>query len=131
MKSWLIKEENVFKVRQARAWGIICCYCFLCSACIAAELGITHATWRVSELSGDMTQRSIAAGLPNSQLGIRISAGRVCIIVNFIISTYTVCTTILPTITVYLRYSHGSYAAEPLTKIALATDLTREMLRRL
>ena len=31
----------------------------------------------------------------------------------------------------YLRYSHESYAADPLTKMALATDLTRDMLRRL
>ena len=31
----------------------------------------------------------------------------------------------------YLRYSHKAYAADPLTKMALATDLTRDMLRRL
>ena len=31
----------------------------------------------------------------------------------------------------YLHYSHESYDADTLTKMALATDLTRDMLRRL
>lgn len=53
-------------------------WCFLFSACIVAEPGITHATWRVTELSGDLMQRSIVADLPTSHLGMRISARCVC-----------------------------------------------------
>ena len=52
---------------------------FLFSACSAADPVIIHATWIFSWQSGDVMKRSTAAGCPNSQLGMRISAGWVCL----------------------------------------------------
>ena len=44
--------------------------CFLCSAAYAADPASTFASEIILALSGDLTVRSSASGLPNDQLGI-------------------------------------------------------------
>ena len=51
--------------------------CFLSSAATAADPAVRPASEIKVGLSGDTTVRSKAAGLPQSQLEARISAGRV------------------------------------------------------
>ena len=51
--------------------------CLRSSAADAADPAITLASFKVEVFSGDVMVKSKAAGLPNSQLCTRISAGRV------------------------------------------------------
>ena len=51
--------------------------CCLCSVALAAWPAASPASSKTLELSGDVTDKSIAAGLPKDQLGTRMSAGRV------------------------------------------------------
>ena len=60
--------------RQAGAWADI----FRCSATARAWPAEEAAPWRVRGWRGEMTVTSIAAGWPRSQLGRRMSAGRLC-----------------------------------------------------
>ena len=52
--------------------------CFLSSAATAADPAVRPASERRDGFSGEVTERSKAAGLPQSQLEARMSAGRVC-----------------------------------------------------
>ena len=52
--------------------------CFLSSAATAADPVVRPASERRDGFSGEVTERSKAAGLPQSQLEVRMSAGRVC-----------------------------------------------------
>ena len=49
------------------------------SATDAADPAVTLASFKVVGFSGDVTVKSNAAGLPNSQFWTRMSAGRVCL----------------------------------------------------
>ena len=51
--------------------------CFLCSATTAADPAVRPASWIREEFSGEVTERSRAAGLLQTQLETRMSAGRV------------------------------------------------------
>ena len=54
--------------------------CFRTSAAIAADPLATPASVKVVRLSGEVTVRSKAAGLPIIQFCTRISAGRLCLL---------------------------------------------------
>ena len=51
---------------------------FLSSAATAADPAVRPASERRDGFSGEVTERSKAAGLPQSQFEARMSAGRVC-----------------------------------------------------
>ena len=51
--------------------------CFLSSAATAADLAVRPASERRDEFSGEVPERSMAAGLPQSQFEAKMSAGRV------------------------------------------------------
>ena len=51
--------------------------CFLSSVALAALPAASPASSKTLELSGDVTDKSKAAGLPKDQLGTSMSAGRV------------------------------------------------------
>ena len=53
--------------------------CLRASAADAADPAVTLASFKVVGFSGDVTVKSNAAGLPNSQFWTRMSAGRVCL----------------------------------------------------